>query len=167
MTRLPPPPNGSIEEVEVLFATQYAAVLASVRSHKSILPQDLVQAWDTLKVLRPAFFNCSYALNRTLELDGREWSPTVYNAAGCCDEMKNRWAQVSSTFSIYQSKNLHQIYYTMSEIQAITAVNGTCSGPFTTLCDGVPRALCTPGSSSMTFHLGNWVEASSIKTATG
>lgn len=59
-----------------------------------------------------------------------------------------------------------QFYTTSTTIRQHTKKiqGGSCAGPFTTLADGIPRALCTPiASPTITMDLGDeWASISSM-----
>jgi hypothetical protein len=74
------------------------------------------------------------------------WSPDQYQSLVCCDNLLAQWSKASSSFASPPSELF--TYRTTTTLAVVhTFTRAVCDGPFTTLCDGVTRALCSPSVS--------------------
>jgi hypothetical protein len=71
------------------------------------------------------------------------WPLASYTAASCCDAMLSTWSRESVECEYRQTAPFYS-YFTFQEEWVTRYTTAFCNGTFTTLCDGWPRALCSP-----------------------
>jgi hypothetical protein len=71
------------------------------------------------------------------------WLYESYESVTCCDNLHGQWSELSSNYA-----DPYDIFTRWSTVGSTTfpqpITRAVCDGPFTTLCDGIPRALCSP-----------------------
>lgn len=71
------------------------------------------------------------------------WPALYYSSLLCCDELHSSWSRNSGIQSRLWQTDFVTRFNTL-RTHTSHATRAVCSGPFTTLCDGVTRALCSP-----------------------
>jgi hypothetical protein len=113
----------------------------------------------------PRGFACTTLFNRnyTIPIPADDQLSGSLALASCCDVVSADWSWGSLW---YYSDQITRFYTTSTKIGKHTKefLGGSCVGPFTTLADGVPRALCAPSPSpTITMDFGDeWIDVKSM-----
>lgn len=88
-----------------------------------------------------------------------------YASARCCDDVLGGWSTASSDFVGQQSQSFFTTWLeTVTKTKSWTIAS--CDGPFTTLCDGIPRAVCSPSTPQSMLVISTVSYVTSSQTAT-
>jgi hypothetical protein len=71
-----------------------------------------------------------------------------FESASCCDSMLSKWSRESLEYDYRQTAGLYS-FWPVSDVGLSVFSTASCDGPFTTLCDGWPRAMCSPTSKQL------------------
>ncbi|KAF2424383.1 hypothetical protein EJ08DRAFT_737089 [Tothia fuscella] len=82
-----------------------------------------------------------------LETVYTKWANSKYDRISCCDDLHRLWSQSSSEYaSPFDSSSLLYTTWEQPFSRSRPWTIAKCDGPFTTLCDGVARAMCSPAT---------------------
>lgn len=81
------------------------------------------------------------------------WPNDADKSLTCCNLAHQKWSQAHESFTYYQAGLIPRFY----SAELTSWVDAKCDGPFTTLCDGIPRAMCVP-TPTKTVYAVNWRE---------
>jgi hypothetical protein len=101
------------------------------------------------------FSECVASISALSKTPAYPWPNKNFASVSCCDMASSLWNADHSAFRFYQRGGPYSIRpLDMPEYARVPAFSmpvGQCSDAFTTLCDGIPRAMCPLSASTAVY----------------